>query len=168
MSALGMKPVVLKRFARGFIVNRIQRAINQELFQLLDEGVADAAALDDAVSVCLGARLAVMGYLSRLDFTGLDLVLSNYRQVPMGLATDETPPPCWNGWLGKGVWGSKAEGILRLLGRHVRRGAAPPGRGRWPCSGAETINARFPSPTLEPANGGAWQNGPSSQKDEDT
>lgn len=43
-----MKPVVLKRFARGFIVNRIQRAINQELFQLLDEGVADAAALDDA------------------------------------------------------------------------------------------------------------------------
>ena len=41
LSALGMKPVVLKRFARGFIVNRIQRAINQELFQLLDEGVAD-------------------------------------------------------------------------------------------------------------------------------
>ena len=34
-----------------------------------------------------------MGYLSRLDFTGLDLVLSNYRQVPVGLATDETPPP---------------------------------------------------------------------------
>ena len=52
---MGMKPVVLKRFARGFIVNRIQRAINQELFQLLDDGVADAAALDDAVSVCLGA-----------------------------------------------------------------------------------------------------------------
>lgn len=40
---MGMKPVVLKRFARGFIVNRIQRAINQELFQLLDDGVADAA-----------------------------------------------------------------------------------------------------------------------------
>ena len=50
-----------------------------------------------------------MGYLSRLDFTGLDLVLSNYRQVPMGLATDETPPPLLERMAGKGVWGSKAE-----------------------------------------------------------
>lgn len=77
--------------------------------------------------------------------------------------------PCWNGWLGKGVWGSKRKGILRLLGvtseevlRHRDARLLAVFRS------LETINARFPSPTLEPANGGAWQNGPSSQKDEDT
>ena len=170
LSALGMKPVVLKRFARGFIVNRIQRAINQELFQLLDEGVADAAALDDAVSVCLGARLAVMGYLSRLDFTGLDLVLSNYRQVPMGLATDETPPPLLERMVregrlgfksGKGFYGYSGVTSEEVLRHRDARLLAV-------FRSLETINARFPSPTLEPANGGAWQNGPSSQKDEDT
>lgn len=132
--------------------------------------MADAAALDDAVSVCLGARLAVMGYLSRLDFTGLDLVLSNYRQVPMGLATDETPPPLLERMVGEGRLGFKSgkgfygysgvtsEEVLRH--RDARLSAV--------FRSLETINARFPSPTLEPANGGAWQNGPSSQKDEDT
>ena len=170
LSALGMKPVVLKRFARGFIVNRIQRAINQELFQLLDEGVADAAALDDAVSVCLGARLAVMGYLSRLDFTGLDLVLSNYRQVPMGLATDETPPPLLERMVGEGRLGFKSGkgfyGYSGVTSEEVLRHRDA--RLLAVFRSLETINARFPSPTLEPANGGAWQNGPSSQKDEDT
>lgn len=156
-SAMGMKPVVLKRFARGFIVNRIQRAINQELFQLLDGGVADAEALDAAVSVCLGARLAVMGYLSRLDFTGLDLVLGNYRQVAMGLATDETPPRLLERLVregrlgfksGKGVYdytGITPEEVLRY--RDARLLAV--------FRSLETINARFPSPGLEPADGGA-------------
>lgn len=157
LSAMDMKPVVLKRFARGFIVNRIQRAINQELFQLLDDGVADAAALDDAVSVCLGARLAVMGYLSRLDFTGIELVLSNYRQVPMGLATDETPPSLLERMVGEGRLGFKSgkgfydysgitsEEVLRH--RDARLLAI--------FQSLETINARFPSPGLEPADGGA-------------
>ena len=170
LSAMGMKPVVLKRFARGFIVNRIQRAINQELFQLLDDGVADAAALDDAVSVCLGARLAVMGYLSRLDFTGLDLVLSNYRQVPMGLATDETPPPLLERMVGEGRLGFKSGkgfyGYSGVTSEEVLRHRDA--RLLAVLRSLETINARFPSPSLEPANGGAWQNGPSSQKGEDT
>lgn len=157
LSAMGMKPVVLKRFARGFIVNRIQRAINQELFQLLDDGVADAAALDAAVSVCLGTRLAVMGYLSRLDFTGLDLVLGNYRQAPMGLATDETPPHLLERMVEEGRLGFKSgkgfydySGITSEEVLHYRDARL---LAMFQC--LETINARFPSPGLEPADGGA-------------
>ena len=133
-------------------------------------GVADAAALDDAVSVCLGARLAVMGYLSRLDFTGLDLVLSNYRQVPMGLATDETPPPLLERMVGEGRLGFKSGkgfyGYSGVTSEEVLRHRDA--RLLAVLRSLETINARFPSPSLEPANGGAWQNGPSSQKGEDT
>ena len=162
LSALGMKPVVLKRFARSFIVNRIQRAINQELFQLLDDGVADAAALDDAVSVCLGARLAVMGYLSRLDFTGLDLVLSNYRQVPMGLATDETPPPLLERMVGEGCLGFKSGkgfyGYTRAS--RPKRCCAIGTRGCWPCSGAlKPSTPVFRLPPLNPRTAGHGKTG---------
>ncbi len=89
---MGMIPIVLKKFARGFIINRIQRAFNQEIFQLIHDGVADAQDIDAATSICFGRRLAVIPYLSRIDSSGLDLVLNNYRQAPMGLVTDETPP----------------------------------------------------------------------------
>ena len=78
--------------------------------------------------------------------------------------------PCWNGWRGEGAFkvqkrkgfygysGVTSEEVLRH--RDARLLAV--------LRSLETINARFPSPSLEPANGGAWQNGPSSQKDEDT
>lgn len=89
---MNMIPVVLKKFAKGFIINRLQRAFNQEIFQLIHDGVADPQDIDAATSICFGRRLAVIPYLSRIDSSGLDLVLNNYKQAPMGLVTDETPP----------------------------------------------------------------------------
>lgn len=88
----------------------------------------------------------------------------------MGVATDETPPPLLERMVGEGRLGFKSgKGFYGYSGvtseemlRHRDARLLAVFRS------LETINARFPSPTLEPANGGAWQNGPSSQKDEDT
>lgn len=104
---VGMAPVVLRKFARGFIINRIQRAINQELFQLVEDGIADVAAIDTAITNCLGMRLGIMSYFSRLDFSGLDLVLNNYRQETLGLVTDETPPALMEKLVARGDLGFK-------------------------------------------------------------
>ncbi len=67
----GKKPVVLKRFIPGYVANRIQAAINREVFQLLDEGYASAQDIDDAVVHGLALRFPVLGHLKKADFTGL-------------------------------------------------------------------------------------------------
>ena len=40
---LGKSPVVVQRFAPGFIVNRLQNAINEASMKLIEEGVAGTA-----------------------------------------------------------------------------------------------------------------------------
>lgn len=79
--AAGAVPVPLKKFTPGFVVNRLQFAIHQEMFKLMEEGVVDAAELDLAVKASLGIRIAALGIVKRLDFAGLDLVLGNMRRL---------------------------------------------------------------------------------------
>lgn len=70
----GKKPVVLKRFIPGYVANRIQAAITNEVFRLIDEGYATAQDVDDAVIHGLSLRMPLLGHIKKADFTGLDLV----------------------------------------------------------------------------------------------
>ena len=70
---LGKKPVRMRKFIPGYVANRIQAAISLEVFRLLDEGYADAAAIDEAVRHGLALRIPVLGHLMKADFTGLEL-----------------------------------------------------------------------------------------------
>jgi 3-hydroxybutyryl-CoA dehydrogenase len=56
----------------GFIVNRVQRALYLEAFRILEEGVADAPAIDDAIRQ-LGFRL---GPFELADVVGTDVNLA--------------------------------------------------------------------------------------------
>lgn len=119
LEEMDMTPVVLKKFVRGFIINRIQRAINQEIFQLIDDGVADPSDIDRALAATLGMRLAAMGYLERCDHTGLDLLLANYKQTPLGLVTDESPPALLQRMVDAGLLGFKnGKGFYDYSGRN--------------------------------------------------
>jgi 3-hydroxybutyryl-CoA dehydrogenase len=71
---LGQRPIVLGRFVPGYVANRIQSAITLEVLRLLDEGVATAAEIDDAVVHGLALRMPILGHLAKADFTGLDLM----------------------------------------------------------------------------------------------
>lgn len=91
---LGKAPVVLKRFVPGFLINRFLRALGREAFHLLDEGVIDAASLDQAVRTSLAPRMVVLGVMQRYDFTGLDLSAKNlanpeFSDAPVNLAPRE-------------------------------------------------------------------------------
>jgi 3-hydroxybutyryl-CoA dehydrogenase len=74
--SLGKRPVVMKRFIPGYIVNRLQRAMAREIFYLLDRGYASPEDIDTAVKNSLGIRIPVVGVVQRYDFTGLDLALT--------------------------------------------------------------------------------------------
>lgn len=88
-----MKPVYLRRFINGFIVNRLQRAINREAYQLVDDGYADAATIDEAVKTSLAIRFPVTALMEKNDQAGLDLIKDNYS-VKMNLASHNDIPRC--------------------------------------------------------------------------
>lgn len=88
MQALGLKPIVLKRFIPGYVANRIQAAISLEVFRLLDEGYATPREIDDAVLYGLALRIPILGHLAKADFTGLELTKHALRN-----ATYKPPTP---------------------------------------------------------------------------
>ncbi|MGW4339226.1 3-hydroxyacyl-CoA dehydrogenase NAD-binding domain-containing protein [Rhodococcus koreensis] len=61
MTDVGQCPATLNREVPGFILNRLQVALEREAFALLSENVATVAAIDAAVSEGLGPRWASLG-----------------------------------------------------------------------------------------------------------
>ncbi len=66
-------PVRLQKEVTGFIMNRIQTAMNREVYHLLEMGVASAEDIDRAVVTSIGFRLASLGPLLIRDLAGLDV-----------------------------------------------------------------------------------------------
>ena len=87
ITAVGKKPIVISKFLPGFIANRLQSALGNEVLFLLDNGYASAEDIDTATKASFGLRIPILGLVKRMDFTGLDLtqkILSN--------ATYKIPP----------------------------------------------------------------------------
>ena len=93
---LGKKPVVLNRFIPGYIVNRLQRAMAREIFNLLDKGYASPEDIDVAVKNSLGIRIPVVGVVQRYDYTGLDLALAFEKNPSIHLVSKDRPPKTLN------------------------------------------------------------------------
>ena len=75
----GKQPVHMKKFIRGYIINRLQQCLNQEVFFLLDNGYCTPQDLDLAVKSSFIPRACVLGICQRQDFGGLDMTANNYR-----------------------------------------------------------------------------------------
>lgn len=75
----GKTPVVMKKFIRGYIANRLQMCLNQEVFFLLDNGYCTPEDIDKAVKTSFVPRAVVLGLCKRADFGGLDMTANNYR-----------------------------------------------------------------------------------------
>ena len=60
-AAVGKRPIQLHKELPGHVANRLQSALYREIVYLIDQGVLDVAAADDAVSWGPGLRWGVMG-----------------------------------------------------------------------------------------------------------
>jgi len=89
----GKTAVLMKKFIKGYIVNRLQQCLNREVFYLLDNGYCDAEAIDLAAKASFIPRAVVLGLLKRADFGGLDMTANNYknRSYTMPEKGDELP-----------------------------------------------------------------------------
>jgi 3-hydroxybutyryl-CoA dehydrogenase len=59
---------------------------------LIQDGIADASTIDEAVKASLAIRFPVMGILEKNDQAGLDLVLNNFKAECFNLVNTEEPP----------------------------------------------------------------------------
>ncbi|MFX1317183.1 MAG: 3-hydroxyacyl-CoA dehydrogenase family protein [Promethearchaeota archaeon] len=80
MKKLGKIPLVLKEYVDSFIVNRIQRVIMVQTYEMLQKEWATAEEIDLAIKTVLGVRLPIQGIVQSQDFTGLDLVLDKQKE----------------------------------------------------------------------------------------
>jgi carnitine 3-dehydrogenase len=68
--ALGKHPIHLRREVRGHVANRLQAALWQEAFHLVEAGVASVADIDAAIAHGPGLRWALLGPFLNLHLSG--------------------------------------------------------------------------------------------------
>lgn len=91
LASLGKAPIHVQRDTPGFIGNRLQHALWREAMALIQEGVCDAAAVDDVVRNSFGLRLSEVGPIENADYVGLDLTLAIHSYVFRALSTAAAP-----------------------------------------------------------------------------
>jgi carnitine 3-dehydrogenase len=67
---LGKRPILVRRELPGHVVNRLQAALWQEAYSLVERGVVSVADLDAAISWGPGPRWALLGPLATQHFAG--------------------------------------------------------------------------------------------------
>ncbi len=69
-TAIGKRPIQVRREIKGHIANRLQAALWREAFHLVNEGVATVSDIDTAIAQGPGLRWALMGPFMNLHLSG--------------------------------------------------------------------------------------------------
>ncbi len=87
LTQIGKVPIVISKFLPGFIANRLQSALTNEMLFLIDNGYATAEEIDKAAKASFGFRMPILGVAKKVDFAGVDQIR---RSMGNGLYQ---PPP---------------------------------------------------------------------------
>ena len=113
----GKTAVFMKKFIKGYIVNRLQQCLNQEVFYLLDGGYCDAEAIDLAAKASFIPRACVLGLCKRIDFGGVDMTFNNFKNKSYAAPQWENPPATLQNLVDAGKLGIKSgEGFYSYEG----------------------------------------------------
>jgi len=104
---VGKKPVLCQKDVPGFIANRMQHALWREAIYIVEQGIADAATVDEAVRNSFGLRLPQLGPLENVDMVGMDLTYNIHSYIFKDLCRDTEPSPILKSKLENGDLGFK-------------------------------------------------------------
>jgi 3-hydroxybutyryl-CoA dehydrogenase len=93
MAEVGKKPVKVMKDVPGFVGNRLQHALWREAISIVENGIADAATVDDVVKNSFGMRLPVLGPLENADLVGLDLTFQIHDYILKHIESSPNPSP---------------------------------------------------------------------------
>jgi len=104
---VGKKPVRVQKDIPGFIGNRLQSALWREAFAIIDDGICDAATVDEVVRSGFGLRLPVLGPVENADLIGLDLTLAVHDYLLPHLSRNTQPSATLRARVAEGKLGFK-------------------------------------------------------------
>ena len=120
LTKCGKTAVLMKKFIRGYIINRLQQCIQGECFNLIDGGYCDAQAIDDACKASFIPRAMVLGICKRIDFGGIDMTANNIKNKSYTFPNYDTMPKCMQEHLDKGELGLKTgKGFFDYTGKDI-------------------------------------------------
>ncbi|WP_198374188.1 3-hydroxyacyl-CoA dehydrogenase NAD-binding domain-containing protein [Roseomonas rubea] len=93
MGGLGRKVIRVARDVPGFLANRIQHALMREAFAVIDQGLATAEDVDNAVRYCFGFRYLAAGPILQKELAGLETQLEAGRTIYPSLCNSPDPSP---------------------------------------------------------------------------
>lgn len=93
LRSVGKKPVLCKKDVPGFIANRMQHALWREAISIVENGIADAATVDEAVKYSFGLRLPQLGPMENADMVGTDLTYNIHDYILQDLEDSHRPSP---------------------------------------------------------------------------
>jgi 3-hydroxyacyl-CoA dehydrogenase len=100
-------PVKVQKEVLGFLINRIQTAMNREVYHLAEIGAASAEDIDRAVVTSLGFRLAFLGPLLVRDLAGLDVTCKVDETLLAELDSSTEPNKMLKEIVDRGDYGAK-------------------------------------------------------------
>ncbi len=86
-ASIGKKPIRLMKEVRGHVANRLQAALWQEAFHLVEAGVASVADIDAAIAHGPGLRWALLGPFLNLHLSGGPGGIAELFSKPLWQAT---------------------------------------------------------------------------------
>jgi 3-hydroxybutyryl-CoA dehydrogenase len=105
LKKVGKKPVLCNKDVPGFIANRMQHALWREAISIVENGIADAKTVDEAVKYSFGLRLPQLAPLENSDMVGLQLTYNIHDYVLKNLEDSHEPSPLLKKYLGEGKKG---------------------------------------------------------------
>lgn len=102
MRAVGQKPVVVRQEIEGFVLNRLQGALLQEAFRLVEAGIASAEDIDVTVKDGLGLRWSFMGPFETIDLNapgGIADYCARYGGLYASIGATQRDCMAWEGEL---------------------------------------------------------------------
>ena len=93
-------PITIARELQGFVLNRLQGALLNEAFRLVEDGYVSAADLDKTIAHGLGLRWSFMGPFETIDLNapaGLRDYCERYGPLYYDLAKQQADPRPWRG-----------------------------------------------------------------------
>ncbi len=104
----GKVPVQMKKFVKGYIVNRLLQCINREVFYLLDNDICTPQDIDFAARNSFIPRAMVLGICKKIDFGGVDMTINNYKNHSYQLPPEVELPETLKRMEEKGEFGIKS------------------------------------------------------------